>query len=255
MADISLFMKAKELGKSLEKLAPQVEGELQAAVQNLAFATHASMVAKIQSMRMNPKNRQDYLRGLHFKDLGNDNYLIYLDGEWANKLEDGFGPFNMKDTLLNSQKTVEVGSRAGQPWVQQNAQGKKYAAVPFEHKPYSGDAGSGDLGADIKKMTALNSAGKSQKLTKTFKDIDGNPIAGKVATVTETDNPNLKGLTKYQHVHASGRVSSVYMTFRYISENSDGWQHPGHSGYQIFKEAEEYVDAEMGNILKTILGD
>jgi hypothetical protein len=106
-----------------------------------------------------------------------------------------------------------------------------------------------------------------QSITKTFEDISGKPIAGKVATASEADIDmaamahergdakwkNLEGLTKYQHVSDSGKVSSIYMTYRMVGEDSKGWVHPGHKGYQLFKEAEEYVNAELKNILKTIL--
>ncbi len=252
MSDISLKLRAEALGKAIENLAPQVEQELNYAVKNLAYAAHASMVAKIQSMNLNPKNRADYLRGLKISNLGNDSYLISLDGDWANKLEEGFPSYDMKETLLKSSKTVGVGPRAGLPWVRTSKEGKKYAAVPFEHKQSFPTSG-GDLGKDIGEMFAINAKGQVQQLNKIFKDIDGNPVSGKVATITGAANPNFEGLTKYQHVSPKGNVSSVYMTFRFISENSSGWIHPGFSGYQIFKEAEEYVKNELDSIIQTLI--
>ena len=188
MADFSLKIKAKQLGKSMDDLDQAVEAELREAVKNVAVAAHNTMVAQIQSMQMDPKNRQDYLRGLQITPLDDENYLIYLDGAWANKLEQGFEGYDMKEVLLRSDKTVEVGSRAGEPWVRQGTKGK-FAAVPFEHKPFSGEKfNSGDLATEIKKMTAMNMAGQKQKLTKTFKDLSGNPMSGKVATVREAQN-------------------------------------------------------------------
>lgn len=254
MSEITIKMKAKELGLDIENLAPWIEAELDDAVKNLAHAAHASMVSQIQNQQMDPKNRQDYLRGLKFTELGDDSYLIFLEGDWANKLEEGFEPYNMKDTLLSSKKIIQTGSRAGEPWVRTNKKGKKYAAVPFQFKPFSKDAGSGDLTEDIKSLVAENKAGKEQAITKVFKDLDGNAISGRVASIKDAVNPKLEGLTKYQHVADSGKVSSVYFTFRIISEDSSGWQHPGHSGYNLFKQAEEFVDREMENILTTLLG-
>lgn len=254
MADIEISVIADELGKNLKNLAPQVEAELQAAVHNLANAAYAAMIAKVQKMSMDPKNRQAYLKALKFQDLGDSTWLIYLDGDWPNKLESGYGPYNIKDVLLKSQKIVEVGSRSGLPWVQKNKKGKKFAHVPFEHKPYSGEKSAGNLKDDIKNIMVPNRSGSLQSITETFKDLEGKPLSGKVAQAGAHDtNPYLSGLTKYQTVSKSGKVSSIYMTYRTVGEDSKGWQHPGHKGYQLFKEAEEYVNTELRNILKTLL--
>lgn len=256
MADFDIKLMAEALGKSIENLAPQIEQELNDAVKNVANAAHSAIISRVQGMSMNPKNRQDYLRALQFKQLGDASYIIYLDGEWPNKLEDGFSGYSIKDQLLKSTKKVQVGSRAGQSWVRENAKGKKWAVVPFEHKPFSGEKMSGDLASDIKKLIAKNMAGKEQKLTKTFKDLEGNPLVGKVAQVKNPGdgaNPNLAGITKFQHVSDKGAVSSIYMTFRVVSEDSAGWQHSGFGGYGLFQEAEQFVEQELDNILKTIL--
>lgn len=253
MSDISLKIRAEALGKTLDKLAPQVEDELNQAVKNLAHAAYAMMTAKIQSMKIQDKSRADYLKGLDFTDLGRDSYLITLDGEWANKLEEGFGAYSIRNAMLKSKKTVAVGSRTGEPWVRTAKDGHKYAAVPFDHKPHANP--TGDLGKDIKNLMALGKNGKVQSIGKVFRDAQGNAMTGKVATVNaaDTDNARLKNLVKYQHVSKSGRVSSIYMTFRMVSENGKDWIHPGHKGYHLFKEAEEYVEKEMDNIIKTLL--
>lgn len=251
MADISFKFRAEELGKTIENLAPQVEEEINQAVKNLAHAAYTGMIARVQSMGITDASRKNYLKGLKFKDLGDDSYLIYLDGEWANKLEDGFGPYSIREVMLKSQKIVGVGKRAGEPWVRKAKDGHKYAAVPFEHKPHVNP--SGDLASDIKKMMGKGINGQEQSMSKIFKNAEGNPLNGKVATAVNAPNANLEGLTKYQHVHASGRVSSVYMTFRMVSENGKDWIHPGHKGYHLFKQAQEYVEKEMDNIIKTLL--
>lgn len=254
MSDIKIEIIAKELGKTLDNLAPYVEAELTQAVENLSQAAYASMVAQVQAMQMDPNNRQDYLKGLQYAKIDDSNFIIYLEGEWANQLEQGFSGYSIKDKLLSSTKRVSSGQRAGEPWVRTSKDGKKYAAVPFSHKPFSGEKfNSGDLAEEIKKMTAMNSKGKEQLLTKTFKNLDGNAIAGKVASIKNAKNPLLSGITKYQTVGESGRVSSIYMTFRMVHSDSSGWQHPGFKGYNLFKTAEEYVEKELENILQTLL--
>jgi hypothetical protein len=252
--DITLKFIADKLGKSLENVAPHVEQELQDAVENLANAAYSSIISKIQSMSMDPNNRKDYLRALKFQNLGEGTWLIFLDGDWATKLEEGFGPYSIKDQLLKSQKIVQVGRRAGEPWVRTTKKGKRIAAVPFSHKPFSGEKASGDLKTDIKKILVKNRAGQTQSITKIFKDLEGKPLSGKVAVGGKVEGaPNLSNLTKYQFVSNAGKVSSVYMTYRMVSDDSSGWMSPGFPGYNLFKEAEEYVVRELENILKTLL--
>jgi hypothetical protein len=254
MSDISLKIRAEALGKTLENLAPLVEEEINAAVRNLAHAAYSAMANRIQQMQIGDESRKNYLKALKFQDLGQDSYLIYLDGEWANKLEKGFGSYSIREQLLKSQKTVGVGSRAGEPWVQKSKDGHKFAHVPFEHR--ATPAPTGDLAQDIRKMMARGRNGTVQELGKVFKDASGNPMEGKVATVQKGDAgaPNLEGMTKYQYVHPkSGRVSSVYMTYRTVSEHGKDWVHPGHKGYQLFQEAEKFVEQEMDNIIKTLI--
>lgn len=247
MPDISLKFRAEELGKSLDNLADELEAELTNAVQDLAESAYSSIIADAQSKLKN--TRQDYLSGLSFEKLDETSWLISLDGSWANMIEDGFGPYDMKEVLLNSKKTVQVGSRAGEPWVRTGADGAKYAAVPFEEKQANM---SPSMLTSMKGMTATNAKGRQQKITKIFKDLSGNPMTGKVA-VASSKNPMLDSMVKYQHINEKGSVSSVYMNYRIISENSSGWNHPGYSGLHAFQAAQQWIEQEMDNIIKTLL--
>lgn len=255
MGDLNVRLIAEKLGKDLESAADAVTQELQTAIKDLAQAAYANVIAHAQASNMSDENKKNYLSGIQFMDIGNDSYIIYLDGVWPTKLEEGFEAYSIKDVLLQSSKTVAVGKRAGEPWVRENKQGKKYAAVPFEHRPSA--SASGDLGADLKKLYAYNRQGKKQKITKTFTDDLGKPITGKVAKVSGELNPelppNLEGLTKYQSVSEKGRVSNVYMTYRMVSEDSTGWQHPGHPGYGFFEKVEREVEQELENIIQRLL--
>lgn len=255
MGDFSLKITADKLGKSLENLAPALEEEINSAVANLAQAAYANIVANAQSKITKDSMRKDYLSGLKFETLGDGSYLIYLDGKWPNEIEDGVAPFDMKQTHLKSQKKVGVGPRAGEPWVRTAKDGHKWAVVPMEHKPMQAKAG--DLDAEIKKMVTTNVHGQNQKVTQIFKNLEGNPMSGQVFKADKIDHPdlakNLQNLVKYQYVHDSGRVTSLYMTYRIMSENSTGWNHPGYPALNFFDEAESYVERELENIVKQLL--
>lgn len=249
MSEISVKFIADQLGKDIENATPNIIDQINQAVGDLANAAYASMISNAQAQLHS--SRQDYISGLEFTKLGDNSFLISLSGKMANALEDGYGPFDMKPGMLNSKKIVGVGSRSGQPWVQHSQKGTRYAAVPFEHHPFQGGK-TGDLEADIKKLLAFNRQGKLQKITKIFKDDLGKPLAGKVATAHNATG-NLEGLVKFQHVSEKGTTSSVYMTWRMISDNSIGWQHPGFPGIHLFPEAEKYVEKELTNIINMLL--
>lgn len=248
-ADLSLRFSANKLGKSLDGLSTSVERELNSAVKDLANAAFAKIMANVKQSTSSP----DYAKGLKFFDLGNGSYMISLDGEWANKLENGYPAYSIRDMLLQSKKIVQVGSRQGEPWVQKGKKGQSYAHVPFEHKQNTTGAKGGDLGTDIGQMFVKNMQGRSQSLKRTFKDLDGNPLSGKVATVTDAINDKFQGITKYQYVHPSGRVTSTYLTYRTVSSAAKDWIHPGFSGFNFFKDAEDFVEKELENIVKTLL--
>lgn len=246
----------KKLGKSLEDIAPAVEEEINGAIADIAFATHAFIISKAQA-ELN-STRQDYLKGIEFIELGDNSYLIGLNGSWANQLEDGYGPYNMQERLLASKKIVDVGTRAGQPWVQIGKEGQKYAHVPFEKKPFSKAGGASELAQSIQQMTATNMKGRKQKITSIFKDLEGNPLQGKVATA-RSGNPMLDQLVKYQKSTKNaetGKVStsSVYMNYRTISELGETWMHPGWSGLHALDEAEKYAEEQIDKIVNIILG-
>ena len=251
MADFSLKIKAEDLGKVFEGIGEQLEAELSQAVSDLAQAAHAKIIADIQSEVSSDEFRQELLKSVDMLEIGPSSYLITLDGSWANKLEEGYDGYDMKQSLLNSTKTVGVGKRAGQSWVQKNQEtDAKFAHVPISKQP-SRKAGK-DLSGDIDKITAVNMQNRRQKITKIFKDAHGKPLSGAVAQ-GRSDNPELDKITKYQKVSPKGSVSSHYITYRTISETSSGWQHPGHDGYHFFKAAEEFVEAELENIIETLL--
>lgn len=253
---LSVEESMKKLEKSLEGVAPAMEENVNSAIQDLAHAAYANIVATAQSKLHS--TRQDYLKGLEFMELSDNSYLISLEGDWAGMLEDGFPAYNLTDVLLRSKKTVEVGSRSGQPWVKKSKEdGHKYAHVPMQRSPSTAQAGRmGDMAASIKQMTATNAAGRKQKLTSIFKDGEGNPLEGKVA-IGRSKNPLVDGLVKYQknYVNESGKTTTqgIYINYRTVSENSDPWQHPGFAGLKAFEEAERMVVQQIDRIIKTLL--
>jgi hypothetical protein len=258
--DISVKFKAEQLGLSLENLAEEIEAQLQEDIKNVAHATYAHIIAKAQEKGKDKS--QDYLKGLQFDVIGENEYLISLEGQFPNQIEEGWEQWSMREAMLKSSKIVQVGSRTGQPWVQLSKKGHKFAHVPMQKNPFSKNPTAAAFTSAMQKMKAVNHAGKLQKITKIFKDPQGNPLSGKVAVVkkfegSEDTLKNLKGLIKYQQVHkdenGKTKVASSYMIFRTISENGKDWQGPAFEGIKAFIEAEAWADQEIEKILQYYL--
>lgn len=257
MKDINVRFRAAALGKSLENLANEVQDELNKAIEETANAAYSSILIDAQS-KLN-SSRHDYIRGLTINKIGENSHIITLEGAFPNALEEGYSGFDMRSKMLASEHVVGVGSRAGQPWVQQGAQGQKFAHVPFERRPYSKEAKSADLNQAIRKLTARNLSGRDQRFTSIFKTAAGDPLSGRVASVKKVKGfPELEGITKYQKVYkneSTGKqtVQSVYMTFRTISEHGPSWRHPGFEGIHAFDEAEKWVEQQIDNIINALI--
>lgn len=258
MSEINIKLKAQALGKDLEELAYEAEEELKEAIHNVVQSGYASIVGSAQ-LELH-SSRKDYLSGLKLHEIGENEYLIILDGKFANALESGYSSYDVKKGMMNSKKIVNVGPRSGLPWVQESKEdGHKFAHVPFQHKPFSKEAASADLGAAIRKLKAFNRQGVEQKFTKLFTDESGSPLQGKVAVVNKVKGfPELDRITKYQKTYTNEKtgkesVQSLYMTFRTISENGGGWEHPGYEGLKAFDDAEQWMDTQIDEILNRLL--
>lgn len=249
----------KKIGKDIQDSLDSIKSDINQAIKDAAYAAYASIVANAQAKLHD--TRLDYLKGLTIVDLPGNAYLISLEGNWPNKIEDGYSAYNMQEVLLASQKMVEVGRRSGQPWVQiakdkKTGEEHKYAYVPFHRNPSAKGKGS-NMADAIKEMTAINAQGRQQRLTKTFKDKEGNPLEGKVA-IGRSDDAKLDHLVKYQKVYmtSSGkpRTESIYINYRAISEIGKPWIHSGYSGAHFFQEAEGELKKQIDAIVSHYFG-
>lgn len=251
-----IHINSDELQKKFDGMADQIVAETRQAIKDLAYAAYANITANAQKKLKS--TRADYIRGLKLDELGNDNYLITLNGRQPNAVEDGWDPFDMKPHLLNSQKRVEVGSRAGQPWVQKGKKGQRFAHVPIEQKPFSKVQGN-DLAQALQSFRVENRRGRKQRFTSIFKDEQGTPVEGRAATIRNTGIKGLENVTKYQRIYTNEKtgkqsVSSVYLTFKTVSDLSpaEAWRNKGFAGLHAFDEAEKFIERELDNILDSI---
>lgn len=243
-----------KLGKSLESVESSLEEETNRAIKDLAFAAYSKIIAKAQA-ELN-STRQDYIKNVQFQELSDNTFLISLEGDWAAALEDGFPSYNLTEKLLKSKKTVEIGSRSGNPWVQESKKGNKFAHVPIQRNPFTKAPKGANMVEAIQQMTAMNAQGRKQKITKIFTDSQGMPLEGKVA-IGKSENPLYNQLVKYQKIYKNDAgketVQSIYINFRTISEAGKPWIHPGYTGIHAFDDAEKYIIQQIDNIISNLL--
>jgi hypothetical protein len=222
----------------MENLAPSVEREVSKAIQETAAAAYATIVAKANAKLHS--TRSQYLQGLTFEDLGDNQFLISLEGKWAEALEDGYPSFDMSKGLLNA-KNVKTAK-----------DGHKYTHIPMERK-IEAPAGAANMVDAIKAMSATNAAGRKQSMADLFTNAQGNPIVGKVAT-SKSENPMLNNLVKYQSRDAdTGNIRSIYINYRTISENGKPWINKGFSGIKAFDDAEAEIISKIDQIIKDLM--
>jgi hypothetical protein len=244
---------------------------IQGVARDVAIQGHEK-AREIASSRLH-STKMTYMNALSFKEDGGV-YTISLDPS-ANHLETGYMGFSMKEGMLSSEAIVKTGKRAGEKWVRTGKDGSRYAAVPFEHNPSArtdmdqkiqiglgGETTKGDLRRDMKALMAAfgangllkdaagqNVQGKAWTMTKSqegpqwsFKDAMGN-----TSTRTQMASPLLSGLTKIQ----SGN-KSAYLTWRIVSDKSDGWRHPGFSGIAVFPELNTWVSNTLDQKIREL---
>lgn len=240
-------MKAKIDTKGLDKLKNRLAyigqesiDELEEEVANLAMTLYSRAQALAEEkLHSGVAEYIDALSISESREGGLTTYTIKLDPS-ANKWEEGFPSYDMKEGLL-----------AG-PNSSLGVNGARYNTVPFEHTPYN----KGPAGPTV---TALKQSAQKAiamyGLNEIIKTSGNKVLQGKVGVINDKRfNANIQGMTKYQSGQGK-KAKSTFMTFRRVSDNSDpdSWIHPGFEGIHLFEELSSMAEEEMDNIIKRFL--
>ena len=252
----------EKFGKSMEGLSNELTQLANNAIGEVAFETRRAILQKASEKLHS--TYKDYEKALDIRPIDANSYLISLTTDWANTLEEGYGPYNMRESMLSSHSNVSIGRRAGQPWVQHTKDrpghpSHRYAYVPFEKHPHSKAPQNADMAAGIKSMMATNAAGAQQRITEIFRDAEGNALHGiKPVAIGKSDNPFLNNLVKYQHkvVSKSGKESihNVYVNYKIISDLSTNWNNKGFEGLKAFPDAAAAIPGQLDAIVQKLFG-
>jgi hypothetical protein len=164
---------------------------------------------------------------------------IYLEGKWANALEQGFGPFDMKPGFARSSKRKI------------SQENQWYLHIPFRHTAHTatGKSGRPMPSAIYRKASQLPQWGRLQ--------LNRPPATSWTGYQHKSDIYD--GLTKVPESRSSTR--SAYFTWRTVSENSDpnAFIHPGFEGVHIADSLIPYVQDTFSQVfasnIQHVLGD
>ncbi len=237
MTTIDVSLRAADLGKELENISAEVEATFKLAVAGLAQSAYSEVI-RLANQRLK-STKQDYVNAVTFESVGENIYVITLNGKAANATEDGYGSFDMKPGLLSG------------PNSKVTAKGTRFNTVPFSYQPNS-NAPAGQKILDLR--SAVKALIKDRGIDKIIKNPSGEPKQGIVARLSNTGIKNLEGLVKIQKQYGK-TTQSTYMTFRRVSSNSDAskWIHPGYQGARIFPDVERFIEQDLDRIIMSIL--
>jgi len=256
---ISVEAKLADIGVSLNEIDKELQEKFKHAVAWIASGAQTYWIRLAQE-RLGSR-RADYINGLRqaesFKAYVSGSshvYEIQLVGRMPNNFEFGMGGFDMK--------TVRPGWLGGGK-AKTSEDGSKYIHIPFRHSKTSTTNIPSSGGRTHTMQEHVKWAARRHGLNRMVR-AGSRVVEGPVKRIptSATVHPYLRGLTRIQkgqeETTASGlqRGSSTLMTFRTMSEKSDpsSWIHPGITGANLLPLVEDWVDNELGKVIKSIMG-
>lgn len=247
MSDLKFEIDVNSIASEFGEIKREVSADLKKSVSALASMTHAKTLELANEIGSLSKTYKD---NISFQQLEENIWVVSLD-EKALWIEEGRKSGFMEE-LLNGKSSKT------------NAQGERYAVIPFEHSknPTEQSSKAKELSNAIK--AELKEQGINYR--KPEYNADGSPKLGLIkrfnvesAKIKEShkDEP-LKGVAIYQRMDKGGKVRRDVMTFRIITERhrSEGkWVHPGMEGKKLMDKAFEWAMNEWDSkILPEVLG-
>ncbi len=254
MADFGIQFDLSQLEKEFN-FFKDINKHLNKAVENLAGQAYEQAIKLTQTGSKKLTSRQAlYLKNLEFKKEGSGKDAIYIIvlHEPAMWIEEGVKAHNMKDTHLN---------------------GKKKVIIPFNHnksQPSMMAPKQQELFKEVKSFLKKNKV----SLNKPINDNSGKPIISspgnvkpaasfsKVPSKTvskQSGESVLNRLNVYQHATkdkaGKSKITSTAMTFRTLSENSEGWDVPDLKAALILDEVYSWILENYEKILMEQLPD
>lgn len=184
---------------------------------------------------------RDYERSITPPRIEGDTVVIEVLGDLANMVEGGWSGGDLRQTLLKNHPKARI-----------NAQGKRYAYVPFRH---SSPGSSGRSGGAMTKSVAKAAKGLSPTLSIPMsKGVQWGKrlppkLEPKMSPHHKTDI--YAGMYRQEKTYSKATQSS-YVTFRTISESSPmGWTHPGIEQFNFLEQAAQHVEDQFDPVIQS----
>lgn len=238
------------------------------AIAMLAEAAHAKWLAYASGNETTPSGKKinartgNYMNSIKLEQTP-EGYSIYSDldmAPYARVIEDGASAFDMHALLQTSDKTRI--SKAG----------KKYLIIPFRHGSpdslvvgaYTGRAMPDDVYGRMSSSAQSFVSGSYQEqsvnsdnmTTRLTYDWGSKLTLGDLTQAgydpTERQTQNMVGMARMAS-NTDKATSSVYVTFRVLSEDSDGWVIPEREGAEPAKAVYEWLQKNQQDIMSKAL--
>lgn len=191
---------------------------------------------------------QDYVTGIQPVEVegsgGNIVARIVLVGDWPNMIENGYGPFDMRDTLLKEGSRLRRISKEGHAYgyvpFRTKTEGARGRTFTNAYAEVLGKKRAAALGRLIHKKAKLLAA-TTGRTAKGYQALRGGRLPAGLAPKLKAHHKTdiFAGMVRFQQIAGGG---FRYGTFRTISEKvPDGWQMPHVEGKHLAKKVQEYV--------------
>ncbi|WP_175787421.1 hypothetical protein [Burkholderia anthina] len=229
------------LGQAVRAIAQEAEMRWKHAI-NQARLWDGEKKAYINSIKVN------YLSGLSAE--------VVSDYKYADEIENGRPPRDLKDMLQTSTK------------VRVNKKGKRYLIIPFRHNTPGNTAHAPDMPPDVyalakdmapSKVTGMTTRQSGQKGMRhvsvpqaIYKWGDRLPagLAPKLRSTHKTDP--YAGMYRFT-TSTPNQQSSTYLTFRTMVEGSPGWIVPAKPGLYLARNVAEQLQPAATKAIETAM--
>lgn len=228
-----------DIGTKLDLMAVvdrQVFPLLAQAVNAVGKSTANNWQQAVYAAKLWSGEKDDYAKSISWKMTGDFSGEVEATYGYAKEIEDGRPAFDMKGMLATSSK------------VKMSKKGIRYLSIPFRHNtPSSGSSNAMPSSVyDIAKIlqasmvTGMGSRQSGQKgmghlsVPQASYQWGGRLPAGLSEKYKPSHATDLHaGMVRFNATSPSGAKSSVYLTFRTMSEKSKGWIKPAKDGLKL----------------------
>ena len=242
-----------DLSDLQQAVMAESSGQLRRAIEKAAQEGVVMWKKAVGDAKLSPYDKDNYINSISYGFTGPLTAEVTASYPFADKIEQGRPPRDMKLSLQTSKKTRVAHNK--------EHAGQQYLVIPFRHNVPGQNAHAPDMPADIYAMA--KGLDKSRRLpygtNRPATRVSGHGYTvpqhsynwgGKLPQFLNTpEGPRslgkYAGMVRFQTSAGKG-VSSAYMTFRVMGAWSNGWVIPSQPGLKLAEKVAEALQATIG---------